>query len=736
MICTTLTTLAGTIDIIHMRSEYEIFSELETLCTKPGFVHVISYFCWRDNLIRFSDEPKSEDISQQATRDALCRTEISTLIGLMLKRESDWTLPSPDNMQRMIDKSETLLKEMHQCLANNINLSKMIEDRIDSDSEFNPFASASAMREPIFYGGDSAYIFQYIELAEKRYAKDDSWLLKNKGYSAKDARNVIDCILKTRLNKTEDTYNEFSERLADGFDKKLLDKWTMLPAYIFTLKDISERLDISSSTVSDVISSFTAPRDGRNSSFTSLSDFNVANAYPIIQIDETTFLLLQQYNLAEAFYETPFFWFMEDEYYIQTAMENRGAFTESFSEERLKTVFGDSRVFSNIDIVGRKGKKEGEIDVLVTFADRAIVLQAKSKKLTIAARKGNDNALRNDFKKAIQNSYNQAALCARLLEDSDYKLRSSDKQELHIERQFKEIYVFCVLSDHYPALSFQARQFLSYESSVKVVPPFIMDVFLLDVMTEMLQSPLQFLSYVNRRSLYKDQLFVTQELDALSYHLVNNLWFDKEYTHVGLTEDVSADLDLAMMVRRTGVEGEATPDGILTHYQGTEIGNLLAEIESMEDPGTIDLGFFLLSVSEDSLHMISKGIKELARRARRDGNLHDLTLLLDSESAGLTIHCTYKSREQAEAALGIHCTQRKYTTKAINWFGICIDPDDKSLRFGMSWHHEWQQSDKLDVLVKDLPKTSSYKGKLTKMRDGKGFGENVKHRRKNSKRKG
>ena len=125
----------------------------------------------------------------------------------------------------------------------------------------------------------------------------------------------------------------------------------------------------------------------------------------------------------------------------------------------------------------------------------------------------------------------------------------------------------------------------------------------------------------------------------------------------------------------------------------------------MEDPGTIDLGFFLLSVSEDSLHIISKGIKELARRSRRDGNLHDLTLLLDSESAGLTIHCTYKSREQAEAALGIHCTQRKYTTKAINWFGICIDPDDKSLRFGMSWHHEWQQSDKLDVLVKDLPKT-------------------------------
>jgi hypothetical protein len=41
-------------------------------------------------------------------------------------------------------------------------------------------------------------------------------------------------------------------------------------------------------------------------------------------------------------------------------------------------------------------------------SNRAIILQAKSKKLTIAARQGNDNRLQDDFKKAVQGAYDQA----------------------------------------------------------------------------------------------------------------------------------------------------------------------------------------------------------------------------------------------------------------------------------------------------------------------------------------
>lgn len=61
-------------------------------------------------------------------------------------------------------------------------------------------------------------------------------------------------------------------------------------------------------------------------------------------------------------------------------------FTEDFTAERLALVFGNENVLTNIDIFDGKDKA-GEIDVLVTFDCFAIVVQAKSKKLTIEARK-------------------------------------------------------------------------------------------------------------------------------------------------------------------------------------------------------------------------------------------------------------------------------------------------------------------------------------------------------------
>ncbi|TOM27544.1 hypothetical protein CGH79_25320, partial [Vibrio parahaemolyticus] len=72
----------------------------------------------------------------------------------------------------------------------------------------------------------------------------------------------------------------------------------------------------------------------------------------------------------------------------------------NFTAERLALVFGKENVLTNIDIFDGKGKA-GEIDVLVTFGRFAIVVQAKSKKLTIEARKGNSQQLEGDFKKAI-----------------------------------------------------------------------------------------------------------------------------------------------------------------------------------------------------------------------------------------------------------------------------------------------------------------------------------------------
>jgi hypothetical protein len=52
------------------------------------------------------------------------------------------------------------------------------------------------MREPIFYGGESAYGFQYLDFARPKYRDDDGWLDANKGFRIDDACQIGEALGK------------------------------------------------------------------------------------------------------------------------------------------------------------------------------------------------------------------------------------------------------------------------------------------------------------------------------------------------------------------------------------------------------------------------------------------------------------------------------------------------------------------------------------------------------------
>ncbi|MEP1383093.1 MAG: SEC-C metal-binding domain-containing protein, partial [Paraglaciecola sp.] len=703
------------------RTEQEIFNELEKLCKSSGYVHAIAYFCFRDNIIRYSGEMDVDDVLQQFTMERLVRTEISTLLGLTAKGDIEDTLPTPEIIQEYVDQSDALLKELHQSMMP--PLEEFFDPNKVSDPEYNPFTQGSALRESIFYGGEAAYNFQYRDLSQIKYKNDSGWFLNNKGFSIAQAGELVASLCELQIEKINNLMPDMAQT-----DPK---NWSMLPAFKFTDIELSESSGIDLAIAKSFIEAFVAPDAIDKNNFSALDDFNPLNAYPIIKTAETEYLLFQNYSLVEALYETPFFWFLEDGAYKVEARKNRGIFTESFSEERLRLVFGEDRVFSNIDIYKSKKNRVGEIDVLVIFANRAIVLQAKSKKLTIEARKGNDNCLRDDFKKAVQDSYDQAFSCAEFLNDEDYTLIDADGNEININRNYREIYPFCVISDHYPALTFQARQFLTYSETEVIKPPFVMDVFLLDVLTEMLQSPLYFLSYVDRRVEYSELILSNHELTILSYHLKQNLWIDEDVSMVHLGDDVGADLDLAMLTRRDNAPGVETPEGILTKYKTTSYGKIVEEIDSLEDSATVDLGFMLLSLSGDTIEQINSGIEQMSVLHKADGKHHDLTIGIGSGKTGLTIHCNTDTDVVAGRRLKNHCEKRKYDQKATTWFGLCLVPSSKKIRFGLELNFEWEQSDEMDELTKNLPQSQPIKqgspiNFQTKKRHGRKIGRNEK----------
>lgn len=689
-----------------IRSEQAIFHELAELCVSPGYVHAVAYLCFRDNMILYSGEMKADDMQQLFSKDRLIRTETTTVIGLMLKRDVDYTLPAPKTLESYVNKTEALLEEIHHTMSaafwKDINPAKI------ADKDFNPFTSGAVLREPIFYGGESAYSFQYRDFSPAKYARDDDWLAANKQFSIQDARDVVYAISRLQDVKAGDTFQ--SMRAADP------NEWTFLPCFTFSIQEVADCAQMVLAVVERVLKAFAVPEGAFNEQFTALNDFNVINGSPLILMPDGRYALFHIYSLVEALYEAPFYWMGADKAYVSTAMKHRGLFTEQFAVERLTQVFGEDNVLSNIDIFGSKGTKLGEIDVLVLFGDRALVLQAKSKRLTLEARRGNDLQIKDDFKKSIQDSSDQAYLCAQLLEEGKCAFRDAAGSAVPLPDKLKRIYVLCLIADHYPALSFQARQFLKCTPTATISPPFIMDVFALDAISEMLGSPLQLLSYIDRRTGYTEKLMASHELTILSYHLKQNLWLNDEYDMVMLEDDISADLDLAMLVRRESIPGKSTPDGILTRFATTALGRITKAIEASPEPATIDLGFTLLTLDEDTVIAASKAIDQIAQLGVADGKCHDFSAGFGQGDTGFTIHCNNDPIEIAGPSLQRHCHARKYTERATTWFGVCLRPNDQALRFGMNLNFPWQQSDEMDVVTKGMGKATSLHAVISKSR--------------------
>ncbi|MFA5667712.1 MAG: nuclease-related domain-containing protein [Balneolaceae bacterium] len=673
-----------------MKKEKEIFLELSDLCISKGYPHVIAFLCFRDNTIKFSVELSGNDFANHYSQESLLRIEISTLIGLMVKKSIDYSLPTPLNLQKLIDSTDSLLHELHLAIAK--PLMEELNKNLSSGSDENLFKKGSVMREPILYSGESAYNFQYREFAPIKFRQDDEWLKKNMGFSIDETYAVVMAIVEIQNRKLTDALNQFN--------KEKPENRTFLSVYYFILEEVVEKTGIEPEIIKRVISAFTLQEGSVNKTFQTISDFNEINATPILKISEGEYLLFQQYSLTEAFYESPFFWMINDKKYKDESLKHRGEFTEIFAENCLSKVFGSDSVFKNVTIYDSNKNKAGEIDVLVVYADRAIVVQAKSKKLTIEARNGNEKQLNSDFKAGIQDAYNQGHSCSELLQNKKYSLKGLEG-ELNINRSFKEIYIFCVISDHFPALTFQSFQKLIYTVTEKTPAPFVMDVFHLDVMSEMLNSPLYFLSYVKKRLGYAEKLVANNEGAILSYHLLKNLWVEKNIRYNYITDGLGADLEAAMLARRELLPGKSTPEGILTNYKNTSFQKLIKQIEKNHSPILINLGLNLLQFDEDTVNKFNIWIGNAAIAFKKDGKNHDFTMF-DGDS-GITVHCNRDPLKIFEPKLTAHVTGRKYVLKANQWFGLCVDPLDYTIRYVLELNDPWKKSEEMERVIKTLP---------------------------------
>ena len=482
---------------------------------------------------------------------------------------------------------------------------------------------------------------------------------------------------------------EQTELVAPAFlERTPVGTWTPLAGFAFRLGDLVARIGRDEAVVRALIAAFAAPTVHGNRGFTAMDAYNAAYAQPLIPLGRDVFVLLQPQALADALYTSPYYWMQADAAYRETAAQHRGEFTERFCAACLARVFGEQRVHGNVEGLGATGSHLGEIDVLVLFGDRAVVVEAKSKRLTMAARHGNDAALEDDFKKAVglarPAGLSKCRCAATRRDEAPY----TGWRVSRVERAAAVGFPITVLCDGYSALSAQSPEFLEEPEPAGVARAMVTDLLYLDDVTEMLASPLRLLSFLEHRAQCGERLFVENERTALAMHLKQNLWLSPDYDAAVIHEGVCMVLDAAPAVRREDVPGKGTPEGILTRFEGTAFCRLIAENEGTEQRAAVGLGLMLLRMSDETVENLNTLIDTVVGRTAKDGRSHDGTISLGTGLPGVTIQCSKEVLPSAEEGLYVHCRLRKYSQHEESWFGVLLGPEG-SLRLAAELSDRW-----------------------------------------------
>jgi hypothetical protein len=653
----------------------EILAKLEEIAVKPGFIYTLAVMLHKD---LFFSVTESADMDW---KKKLMFQEFSLVIGLMVKSPISLAYPTPEQSQKDEEEVRSLFEAFHQAhfVPFTEGLKKHLEEPIPSTKEEKEaemksfFGSGDMMAEPIFYAGSGAYDFQYGELAPKKYAHDAAWLMAQKGLTIENSVKFAAKLKHLSQEKARSLFSrEHLESVISSFEKYCQFN---LDLFSFSKSDLQE---FDSREVDAFVNEFSLVAGEVNQGFDEAGKYNQTISHPIVDLENGSYFLPIGFLLSQSIYESPFYWMFQDASYKNKASKNRGDATEEIAFDMLKPIFGDG-IFKNVKVLNGRDD-ETDIDILGVSGNKAVVFQAKSKRLTELARRGDTEKLKQDFSAAVQKAYDQGLVCRKAILTGGSKLIDSEGNELSLSEIVDDVYIVCLTSDDYPALTSQVGFYLTKDTADP--PTIAVSLPDLDILSFYLRDVFEFLYYLRQRIDLSDYYKAASEMTYLGMHLNQKLFKRPGYDFAMIDEDMSQLIDANFPVMKGYHPKHQAVERLHHKWKNDDFNALVSQIKSSGIPGFTDAVYFLYDLAGDSADGLIKNIRDIKKRARVDGKKHDLSLIFDKGEAGISVVCQPDHPENLERNLLLHAHVRKYKTKANLWlaFGCMVnDPNIVSL---------------------------------------------------------
>lgn len=498
----------------------DIIAKLDILTSEYNFIYIIAAVILNDfcNTVDYLEHRNSHEHFNY--------NEASFLIGLWIKN-SNPSKSDEFDFNNHFKEVYYLMEKLHFTF---ISDGPKILGESDDINASKFMTNGSLFKESFFYSSTGAYDFQYVKKFFEKYKYDEEWLIENKGFSLNDPYEFF-------INVKNQINSKLNDPVFKG--KKKLSAEDLLFPFIFTHQELTRDKEVFVNITSCFIIEL---GKGNNGQLSNVGDFNEFQTKPIIKIGKNKYFIPMPFYLAEAIYESPFYWMIADKNYASNCLRHRGKVGEEIVYNSFLKIFGTTNTFKGVKIKENKTKTIAEIDVCAKYKNTLIAVQVKSKKLTFISKQGDISKIKDDFKKAIIDAYLQGVECEKAILNAKNLIFTSD-EITELQEKFtniKDIYTICIVLDTYPSLA-QSSHILLYNKYDGSTICFT--IFDLEVICRYLNTPDKLIDYFSKRIANCRHYISENELCFLGFYLEHDLIKMDKYNEVLIDDSYGSKID-------------------------------------------------------------------------------------------------------------------------------------------------------------------------------------------------
>ena len=350
-------------------------------------------------------------------------------------------------------------------------------------------------------------------------------------------------------------------------------------------------------------------------------------------------------------------------------------------------------------------KHRQQLDGLVLHHRKLLLVECKSKTLTLSARQGNADAWRQDLKQAIGDSFNQATRARDFIRNSatPVPFACPDGSTIEIDgQQLDEVTLISVFGRG--ALSVLAANLAEVASATGMFSPgdYPWALSLVDLLgvSRTMEYEGQLLDYLRRRAavVSSGRFAVHDEWDFLDLYFAGRLdVHDPEfakYHRVGFTSSSDQVLERLVLDPTFEVPKE------LKRRLPERVRAILRQLDASSRPDRLDVEAFILSWSDRQLNDLGKIFEDLERRVSADGRQHDASAEMRQVDGGFTVVCSPSAipADDLERLTAFFMT-RKYRARASKWLGLGVIQGGEGASIVWFQSTPWEKDELLDEVL-------------------------------------